>query len=1164
MPKVLKKLLNFIFYLVVILIFIALIVVLSFSIYFHSSQTKILAGYPGMGDLRIEFDRMSTDISDTYPYGILGLENFKVIDASDPEDEKFMVTVKDLTVDFKNSTWKDKRLLIREIKLNSGEIYIHQDSMGHYNFNEIFNPESSSNSSDGKSWSLDTDSLQVDVKEMLLTYLADDKYKSIITSINSGVANIFKSVDDGRRINSLLDLKVIDFTLKQENGSFLKNANVKGPIDFQIDRDGVHVYETMLAVNNQKILASAEFYKDKEKNSYLHLINTEVDFEEIKVLLSPKIQKTLDPFKAVGVFSADARLTIMPPHPLRVDIDYVFPGNDIVIRDQVFYRTKASGHFVNDKVYDKSFNKVITDKAHVRFDISSAETVANGAEIRLNNAVIRAEKDYPATITSDAQINGPSALISDQLENDMFIFDGGNFNIDAALKGRIDNLQNIIEESDLTLTINKCIVQYLPSDVVLPIQTLQLDKNSGDAEFNLTGLTADQEYGIALDGAITNLMGVINGEKNNQSVTNANLKAKRLSWEDFVDILGEGFFDSSDKTPFEKRRDMKKTLRGFQDHFQPSITFEIDTSGYYDYISMEGIVARMHFPERNVLAIDSGALSLEDGNFDFSCSYDISSDNVTPFEIYCNAVNINLSELLPSLDFFGVDALRNLDNLPKDFDIKMHLNGVINDSTGIVQKSLKGDIVFNSTVRRIEYAHINFDRNDRIDSLGNKTISDLVTTLEIRGNPLVFNTYLNNDQFFFNEGDFELKANYTGSTFSLDDIISDGEFTLKIDSSFVFYEPLSVTFPLTNIDLFVENNNAKYSILLHSDTLNQEIKFDGSLQNISQIIMENTGQPVSTISNIYSPRITWKNFVNIFNIGPSETFFPVDTVDASPKSFTASFCDILYRFSPEINLRFDTLEYSNELCVHDFSTQLMLLDSVFYISDTQLDYRNSEILLNSVMHLSDDIDSIDVKFNAKNIDIVNLRSDLVELTKKDFTSLDYLSGTLDFDADISQHYKDNFGVSDAMMNGDVNFTLNDLVINEAPYMEKIGRKLWHSKRFKNVKFAPISNNLTFINDSLYVPLMEIQSTAFGIFVEGHYHKDYPNIWLSIPLFNLKKRNLSIVPDKEGYIRRKPKFHMEYGRHKKSEPNFKFRTTKRKFYKLRGLLKKWKKMKKSQK
>jgi len=1166
MRKVLKRLGKCIFYVIVNLVVVALLFVIGFFLYFQSSATKVISGFPGMGDLRIEFDRVDTDIIANYPYGNLSLENFKVIDASDSKDEKYIVAVNEISLDIENCTWEHKRLSIKHIRLDCGEIYIHRDSLGHFNFNDIFEPaKSSSDNTESKRWSVNTDSLQVDLNHTLLSYVTDDKHQSIIALAKSGRANIYQNADGTRRISTLLDLNINDFTLNKDNGSFLKNATVSGQINLHIKQDGIHIDQTTLAINDQNILASAVFYKKNEKYSYLHFINNTTDFEAIKLLLSPNLQTTLEPFRAEGKFKADARLTIMPTHPLRVDIDFMFPGNTLYIRNQVFYNTKLSGHFVNDKVNDETFNKIITDRGYIRFDIDDAKTISNNAEIDLNNAVILAGNGRPATITSNAQINGPTELISSKFNNNKFLFNGGTFDIDAKLKGQINNIQHLIKESDLDLIINNCNVEYLPSQVVLPLQTLLLNKESGDVSFNITGLTDDQDYSLDLDGTITNLMGIVDSTKNIKSITNVNLRAKRLSWEDFIHILGQGAFNKVQKTPFEKRRDMKQTLKGFQDHFQPSIYFTIDSSGYYDYVSMENITAHMHFPDKDVLVIDSAALNLEKGHIDFSCNIDISTDELTPFDIYFNAVDINVSKLLPAFEYFGIDDFRNLNFLPKDFDIKMRLSGVIDDSIGIVNKSLKGDIIFNSTMRRVEYAHINFDRVDRFDSLEYKLKTDLVTTIKIKGNPLVFNSYLNNDQFFFNDGHFELDVNYTGDTISLDNIISDGEFDLTIDSSYVYYEPLSVTFPLTNIDLIVKENNAKYSILMQSDSLNQEIIFEGEVQNISEIIIEDTGKPVRTTSNIYSPRVTWKNFIDIFDTGPSEMEIQVDTDETTTKTSTGKFCELLYSFSPDIILCFDTLEYSNELCIHNFSTELLLVDSTFYITDAKLDYRDSDILMNSIIYISDDIDSIDSKLIAKTIDIEHFISDIEDLTKKDFSSVDYMTGTLAFDADIFQSYKGNGDgqIRDTIINGEVNFTINNLIIDDAPWMKKIGRKILLPNRFKNVKFAPISNHLSFINDTFYVPLMEVQSSAFDAFIEGHYHREHPNIWLSIPLFNLKRRDLSVVPKKEGYARRKAKIHLEYGHHKKSEPNFKLRLSKRKFFKDRGRLNEWKKMKKSE-
>jgi hypothetical protein len=1164
MRKVLKRLVDFIFYAIVILIVIALLFILSYCIYFQSNLTKVISGYPGMGDMRIEFDRVDTDIFSHYPEAQFSFHNLKVIDGSDSDNENYVVDIDQVSIDIKNSAWQDKRVIVKDIQLDSGSIFIHRDSLGRFNFSDfISSSRFPSDHSDQGIWSVDTDSLNVRLNNMLLSYVTDDKHQSIVTSARHGTAAVYNEGSDRINIKSTLDLKVLDFTLNEDNGSFFKDADISGPLDILIDTDGIHIDKTELKVNDQNIITTAEFFNNKEKYSYLKFVNKSTEFESIKKLLTPSLQTTLIPYRINGRFEANATLTIMPSHPLRVDINYVLKGNDVYIRNQIFYNTKVSGHFVNDKYYDASFSKIIKDKGYIRFDIDNANTLSNGADIRLDRAVILAGKGHPATIVSDAQISGPTDLISTQLNNDKFLFSGGTFNIDAALEGRFNNVQNMITRSDLNLEIIDCDVQYLPSQVVLPLQSFQLEKEAGEAHFNVVGLTADEEFDLNLNGSVTNLMGLLYDLENTQSVTNVNLKARRLSWEDFIHILGEGNNNNVNKSELEKRQAMKKTLRGFQTHFQPNINLRIDTSGYYDFTSIEDIAAHMHFPTKDILVIDSASFNLKEGHVDFNCKIDISSDELTPFEINCNAKDINLSQLLPSFDFFKVEALRNLNFLPKDFDIKMRLNGIINDSTGIIDKSLSGDIVFNSTKRRIEYAHINFKHIDSFDTIENKLMKELVSTIKIRGNPLVFNSYLDNDQFFFNEGDFELDINYTGQVFSLEQVISDGDISLTIDSSYVLFDPLSVTFPLTHIDLIVEENDAIYNFLMESDSLNQKIKFDGTVQNVSELIIEDTGQQVHTTSNIYSPRITWKNFIDIFNIDTSKVLVPIqDNSNASTRTSTSEICDLIFSFSPDISVRFDTIEYSDNLSIYNFNSDLSLVDSIFYITGTHFDYRDAVIALDSEIHISDDIDQSHVSLDAKHIDIEYLLADVESLTQRDVTPFKYISGSIDLNADISRYYRMINEVSDTAMSGDVKFEINGLIIDEAPWMKQIGKKVLHPHRFNNVKFASISNHLTLRNDTLHIPLMELQSNAFEGFVEGFYHRDHPNIWLSLPLYNLKERDLSAIPENEGYPRRRMKMHLEYANHDKPKPNFKLRLSKRKFYKDRGQLALWKELKKS--
>jgi len=83
--------------------------------------------------------------------------------------------------------------------------------------------------------------------------------------------------------------------------------------------------------------------------------------------------------------------------------------------------------------------------------------------------------------------------------------------------------------------------------------------------------------------------------------------------------------------------------------------------------------------------------------------------------------------------------------------------------------------------------------------------------------------------------------------------------------------------------------------------------------------------------------------------------------------------------------------------------------------------------------------------------------------------------------------------------------------------------------------------------------MEIQSTALHLFVEGNFGKnDATNLWISVPLDNLKKADRSVIPEKLGYAGAKHKVYLEALSDKDGKIHLKFHPTKKKYYIERGI------------
>jgi hypothetical protein len=78
-----------------------------------------------------------------------------------------------------------------------------------------------------------------------------------------------------------------------------------------------------------------------------------------------------------------------------------------------------------------------------------------------------------------------------------------------------------------------------------------------------------------------------------------------------------------------------------------------------------------------------------------------------------------------------------------------------------------------------------------------------------------------------------------------------------------------------------------------------------------------------------------------------------------------------------------------------------------------------------------------------------------------------------------------------------------------------------------IKFANI-NSTIFLKDNLIsVPETNVQSTAFDFFVEGDIAKSsFTDLWISIPLSNFKKRDLTTVPNRKSFDEAGRKIYLE--------------------------------------
>jgi len=1164
---IVKRILLYLFYVVLVAIFILFLYCLGLNIYLHSHLEKVIDDIPVAENAELRFNESEVNLFKSFPDVHIVLRDLVVTNKDKSPSDLKELTANKLSIDISVGLWKERQISIQAISIDSAAIRYVIDGRGVSNLSKLLSDNISPNNESEKTNKVDSDSWNIDHRDLRINVTNSDfiYYDSLRnTDVETYVRNLSvraKQTSEGYVSSVQLNILVNQFVLNENNGSFIQGAELNGDFNCVVVGSRIIIEPFDLIIDEHSFKFDADISTTDEK-TVLHFINERTNYKDVVELLTPKLRETLAPYNISKEFKTNTRLDITPGLPIRVDIDFELSKNDVYINKMIYTDTSLKGKFANRKYTHKVESDTL--KSHIRFDLENVSTKFDEMDITMPYAIISSNPNRKDRIKGMANITGDAEKIAEQLKNNHFEFNEGQFVMDANVDASFRNLQSLVTGSDIKLSVMNTEVNYLPSDVAFPLQRIELQKESNSGLFSVVGATLDNRYDLKLNGQIDNLTGMLFDLSNSRASSSVNLSAKRMSWEDFIDIFGGDSSGSAiKKTVEQKRKSLKQTLKGIQHHFGPTIKIKIDSSGYYNKLSVENIIANLVYIDDHTLSITDSSFEMCSGKVFVDCEVEIESDILTPFDLHLRAEHINLNNFLPPLGYFKVQELKDLEYLPRDFDVDIKLKGIINDSTGVITESLQGDITFSSSVQRIEHARIIFDYGDRVITSTGDFAYPLNTKMELRGNPYVFNEFFQNDKFFFSDGKFTLAMDYTGENLDLANIISEANIKLRIDNSQVLYGPLDVVFPLTNIDLDIKNDSSAYSVLIRSKSLGQEISMDGQIMNTSELIVGNTGKPIKTITDVYSPRISWDNLVDIFQI-ESENQIATKKPIEKDKSFRKNIIDILYSFHPEMVIAIDTIEYSDSLSLYKFASEMRLRDSNYLdIKNLDFIYKGSSVGLEAGVELfEDDIGNMDLHLKAEQIDLGLLVSDIKEEFGISNMHLHQMTGILDFDLTLIGSLSDdqNSILQDTTI-GKLDFALYDMRIRDSEWLQKLGRKAYISDRFQDVRFSTIKNSLSIQGDQIMIPLMELQSNAINFFVEGHYHQEDPNLWLSFPVHNIKSKDLSLSPEKEGYARRKAKLHLEYANDESGESKFKLRLNKRKFYKDRGILDQYRRDKK---
>ena len=418
-------------------------------------------------------------------------------------------------------------------------------------------------------------------------------------------------------------------------------------------------------------------------------------------------------------------------------------------------------------------------------------------------------------------------------------------------------------------------------------------------------------------------------------------------------------------------------------------------------------------------------------------------------------------------------------------------------------------------------AKIDFDLSPRKNKNDEETIQ-LDLNLKANGKIEHWAEILNYDKFFFKDADYKLNFLFNNEANNLKELINNSEITLHVNEGSMLYKPANLTLPFNNISISVKNKNAFLNDFELSLPNHQSIHLNGEIENFMEIIDTSilTKNVNSTIT-ISSENLNFSNFIDTFNPESHKKSNSQNNVKLILKELHS-------KYNPTLKLDLEKLNYNN-VTLENVNASLFFNDvNTLNLDNAYCFFYDKKMSLDADIDLSQNNQTpFKTNFKIEDFAIENLLNTFHNFGFEQLDKPTELTGIIDLDASFKGLIEDATGVVYDSLMAELSYNIKELNINNFKPIIDAGNLVFKKKRLEEIKFANISSTLSLKNNIISIPETNVQSTAFAFFVEGDIAKtSFTDLWISIPLSNLKKRDLTKAPPKVSFDEAGRKIYLE--------------------------------------
>jgi len=302
---------------------------------------------------------------------------------------------------------------------------------------------------------------------------------------------------------------------------------------------------------------------------------------------------------------------------------------------------------------------------------------------------------------------------------------------------------------------------------------------------------------------------------------------------------------------------------------------------------------------------------------------------------------------------------------------------------------------------------------------------------------------------------------------------------------------------------------------------NQIVHLKGQLDNFVELFSNNnTTNNIRSSITILSKNVDFSNFIDAFK--------SKHKIASQQNNIKIILKDLHAKFNPTVTLQIDNLTYK-KVSLEKVNANLNFEDwSTLNLSNVSCYYFNKKVALEAQFDLSDSSQTFfDTKLSVDDVAIEKIMETFNNFGYAQLNSPTDLSGIIKTNAIFKGVIDDTNGVNYNSIEASLDYSIKELRVKNFKPLVDAGNIIFKKARFEDVKFANINSTLSIKNNIIRFPQTNVQSTAFDFFIEGSIDNSIgTDLWISIPLSNIKRRDLTRIPSKKTYDEVNKKIYLE--------------------------------------